>query len=85
MDDQRQFPIQQDYDWRTREREGRPFMRDYGQVPWSVAEEAYVVYSGRYGTSQSLERLAERGGFGRDEIEELLGRSVEPEFRERAR
>jgi hypothetical protein len=41
-------------------------------VPWSVAEAAYAVYSKLYGTSQSLERLAERGGFGRDEILLLL-------------
>lgn len=41
-------------------------------VPWSVAEAAYAVYSARYGGSQSLERLAERGGFGRDELLLLL-------------
>ena len=41
-------------------------------VPWSHAEEAYKEYSVRYGTSQSLERLAERHGFGVSEIVILL-------------
>lgn len=35
-----------------------------GSVPWAAAEQAYRAYSARYGTEQSLERLAERGGFG---------------------
>lgn len=33
-------------------------------VPWEHGERAYKVYSRLYGTSQSLERLAERAGFG---------------------
>ena len=41
-------------------------------VPWSVAEEAYKVYAARYGTQQSLDRLAERGGFGARELLWLL-------------
>lgn len=41
-------------------------------IPWWLAEEAYTHYSKRYGTSQSLERLAERGGFGREELLMLL-------------
>lgn len=39
------------------------------QIPWSVAEMAYGAYSARYGTDQSLERLAERGGFGWNEMD----------------
>lgn len=42
------------------------------RVPWSVAEKAYAVYSRRYGNGQSLERLAERGGFGVVELISLL-------------
>ncbi|MBE4747763.1 hypothetical protein G4177_06165 [Corallococcus sp. ZKHCc1 1396] len=38
-------------------------------IPWSLAERAYADYSRRYGTSQSLERLAERGGFGPTELD----------------
>lgn len=41
-------------------------------IPWWLAEEAYRYYSKRFGTSQSLERLAERGGFGRKELLALL-------------
>jgi hypothetical protein len=40
-------------------------------VPWSVADKAYGVYASRYGRSQSLERLAERGGFAVEEMDEL--------------
>lgn len=38
-------------------------------IPWSLAERAYVDYSRRYGTDQSLERLAQRGGFGLKELD----------------
>jgi len=37
-------------------------------IPWSLAEALYAGYSARHGTSQSLERLHERGGFGWEEI-----------------
>ncbi len=37
-------------------------------LPWTIAEEAYKEYAKRYGTQQSLKRLAERGGFGCGEI-----------------
>jgi len=36
-------------------------------VPWSQAEIAYVTYRRLLGGSQTLERLAERGGFGENE------------------
>lgn len=39
------------------------------QVPWWIAEKAYEGYSARYGTSQSLERLDQRGGFGTTELD----------------
>ncbi|WP_223644330.1 hypothetical protein [Corallococcus sp. EGB] len=32
-------------------------------IPWSLAERAYAEYSRRFGTSQSLDVLASRGGF----------------------
>lgn len=47
------------------------------QIPWSIAELAYSVYSGEYGRSQTLERLAERGGFGPGEMDVFL-----PDWRE---
>jgi hypothetical protein len=41
-------------------------------IPWEIAERAYAEYAKRYGTSQSLERLAERGGFDVGEMDMLL-------------
>lgn len=41
-------------------------------IPWHVADLAYSVYARRYGRSQSLERLAERGGFGPCEMDDFL-------------
>ena len=48
-----------------------------GSIPWWVAEQAYITYAGRYGNEQSLERLAERGGFGISEMDEYF-----PEWRD---
>lgn len=42
------------------------------RVPWEVAEKAYTTYAKRYGTAQSLEKLAARGGFGLVELIMLL-------------
>ena len=42
------------------------------QIPWEQAEEAYEEYAAQHGKDQSLERLAERGGFSAEEIIELL-------------
>lgn len=40
-------------------------------IPWEIAEKAYAVYAKRYGRQQSLERLAERGGFDPGEMDNL--------------
>ncbi len=45
-----------------------------GSIPWWVAEQAYIVYASKYGDQQSLERLAERGGFGIEEMDEYYPR-----------
>lgn len=37
-------------------------------IPWSMAEQAYLTYSRLFGIDQSLQRLAERGGFGVQEF-----------------
>lgn len=42
------------------------------QIPWAIAELAYSVYRSRYGGGQTLERLAERAGFGPGEMDDLL-------------
>lgn len=44
----------------------------HGFIPWWLAEIAYKAYAKEFGTSQTLERLAERGGFGRKELMYLL-------------
>lgn len=55
----------------------RPFpVRELGEpigyIPWWLAEIAYLAYADHYGNIQSLERIAERGGFGRKELIYLL-------------
>lgn len=69
MDDNRPFPIQHEY---GRNEQGD--MERHGEctVPWWLAEIAYKQYAKLFGTRQSLERLAERGGFGREEFVRLL-------------
>ena len=48
-------------------------------IPWSVAEEAYLGYNPRGIYSQTLLRLAERGGFHVSELDEYV-----PDWREKA-
>jgi hypothetical protein len=66
MQDDRMFPIQRQY------AKGDLPRLPGGQVPWCVAERAYEVYAAKYGTHQTLEHLAERGGFGWNELVWLL-------------
>jgi hypothetical protein len=40
-------------------------------IPWALAEEAYAAYARRHGRSQSIERVAERGGFSPEEMDRL--------------
>lgn len=60
-DTARVFPIQDDYRQR---RWGSQHVHGPRSIPWERAAQAYVAYSTMYGTLQSLERMAERGGFG---------------------
>ncbi len=55
----------------------RESKRGFAEIPFHIAEEAYKEYADRYGTSQSLERLGERGGFGIYELVELLYARIE--------
>ena len=41
-------------------------------IPWQVHGLAWEAYAKEYGTSQSAERLAERGGFGCGEMDRFL-------------
>jgi hypothetical protein len=74
VDSNRPFPIQ---GGTLKDKKGnilRPITRYSScHIPWWLAEAAYEVYSSKYGTDQSLERLASRGGFGREELIWLLG------------
>jgi hypothetical protein len=45
-----------------------------GTIEWSEHLKAYGFYTSLYGTSQSAERIAERGGFSYKELVQLLGR-----------
>lgn len=63
---EKMFPIQGEHDWRNN------IDRPYGAVPWAVAEIAYKTYVEWYGSNQSLETLASRGGFGWTELVSLL-------------
>jgi hypothetical protein len=63
MDDTRPFPIQGEHGQHRLDR---------STIPWWLAELAYEQYATYFGRQQSLERLAERGGFGRDELVALL-------------
>lgn len=70
------FPIQKGEGYRDvtgRMRRGKPPQL----IPWGVAEVAYRAYAQRYGRNQTLDDLARRGGFGRDELLALLAQAVE--------
>lgn len=54
-------------------------MQDGPNIPWSVAQKIYKLYSGLFGTEQSLERLAERGGFGWAEVK-FIGEKYKKRF-----
>lgn len=67
VDDIRAFPVQSG--------SGKAF----SIIPWWLAEIAYEHYVKAFpnsAASQSLERLAKRGGFGRDELVALIRRDI---------
>jgi len=49
-----------------------PIQNHCTEVPLVVAEEAYKEYAVQFGSSQSLKRLNERGGFAASELAILL-------------
>ena len=62
------FPIQQDS---MRDDSGRMIHLHRSTIPWWLAEEAFKIYHNHW-PSQSLQELADRGGFGRQELLKLL-------------
>lgn len=66
-------PVQGDEMWEFRMRgdvrhEADNAAMPPGTIAWSEHLEAFRDYSSRYGSEQSAERLAERGGFGYQEL-----------------
>jgi len=43
--------------------------KDRIYITWAAHLRAYAVYSNIYGTSQSEDRIAQRGGFGAEELD----------------
>jgi hypothetical protein len=71
----KRFPIQGESRFPQGER--RQYLKPI-TVPWSVAEVAWRQYDRENSNGQTQERLAERGGFGRDEFLDLLSRAELP-------
>ena len=67
-DANRRAPVQGDYNRATRRYERA------GSIAWAEHVEAWEDYARRYGRDQSAERIAERGGFGYQELVEHLRR-----------
>lgn len=76
---ERMFPIQPYSRGVVREDKNKNKGPHPMRVPWSVADQAYSVYAARHGRSQTLERLAERGGFAAEEMDIFL-----PDWREKS-
>jgi hypothetical protein len=74
MDDTRPFPIVAGSPYR--DAKGKMRYPKRSTIPWWLAEIAYQWYVHRFGESQSLEVIASRGGFGRDELVALLRREL---------
>lgn len=50
-------------------------------IPWSLARVIYAGYSHLYGNQQTLERIAERGGFGWNEVAMMWNDHRKPDAR----
>ncbi len=72
MNDAKSFPIQAEYVDENGKKLKPQHHKQVSAIPWWLAEEAFKEYKRRYMSGQSLERLAERGGFGRYELLDLL-------------
>lgn len=64
---QKNFPIQGSFGPKKYERT---------VIPYWLAEVAYEYYVEKFGNQQSLERLMQRGGFGREELVALIRRDL---------
>lgn len=67
---ERRVNVQADFpDWRKR---GAP----PGTMAWSEHCEVWEAYAKRGHGNQDAERIADRGGFGKQEAEKLIGRPL---------
>jgi len=57
----------------NRNERGNYAKREVGTIEWWEHELAWEAYVKKWGNYQSAERIAERHGFGYNEISELLG------------
>ena len=57
-----------------RERQQGRTIKPAGTVAWDEHLQAWRAYAAKYGSYQSAERIAERGGFAWSELCDLLGR-----------
>ena len=55
-------------------------MQNGPDIHWDTAEEIYKQYVKLFGNQQSLERIAERGGFGWSEVEFIYGKKLNHEI-----
>ena len=71
----RRAPVQGVGAWRlpVRHPARRPGDRRPGTIAWEEHAEAWTAYRDRYNNGQTAERMAERGGFGYDELVDFLG------------
>lgn len=56
-------------DLEIKEKRRFPLMKTGRTIAWSVAERAYEQYAAGYGTNQSLDKMAQRGGFSVGEMD----------------
>ena len=68
MNNERRAPVQGELSFRIGQRGHTD-----GSIEWAEHEEVWRAYAKKWGSSQSAERIAERGGFGYREIIALTG------------
>lgn len=66
---ERRFPIQGCYETTQRPVPEAHTGHIPGTVPWSIGVAAWERYAQDFGEAQSAERIAERGGFGHEEMD----------------
>jgi hypothetical protein len=65
---ERRAPAQSDY-WKSKD--SPEHLPD--TISWEEHDQIWQLYAAKYGKGQSAERIAERGGFGWNEIAKLTG------------